>query len=55
MSRSSISGVGFGRRAARVASTRLTGAVAATLAVASLSLCLIVAITVLSIKVAVAG
>lgn len=55
MTRSSISGIGFGLRAARAASTRLTGAVAALLAVASLSLCLVVALTVLSIKVAVAG
>lgn len=55
MTRSSISGIGFGLRAARGTSARLTGAVAASLAVASLSLCLIVAITALSIKVAVAG
>jgi hypothetical protein len=56
MTRSSTSGIGFGLRAARGASARLTGTVAASLAVASLlSLCLIVAITVLSIKVAVAG
>jgi len=45
---------GFGGRCARVASSRLTDAVAASLAIGSLSLCLIVALTVLSIKVSVA-
>lgn len=55
MIRSPVSGIGFGLRAARVTSIRLTGAVAASLAVASLSLCLIVAVTALSIKAAVAG
>jgi hypothetical protein len=44
---------GFNSRSAP-ASSRLTGAVAATLAVGSLSLCLIVAVTVLSIKVGMA-
>ena len=45
---------GFNGRSAPVASTRLTDAVAATLAIGSLSLCLIVTITVLSIKVSMA-
>lgn len=49
MTRSPISG--FGLRSVRVASNRLSNAIAASLAVASLSLCLIVTITVLSIKV----
>lgn len=52
MTRSHISG--FGLRSVRVASSRLTNAVVASLAAASLSLCLIVALTVLSIKVATA-
>lgn len=51
MIRSPISGIGFGLRSARAASSRLTNAVAASLAVASLSLCLIVTLTALSIKV----
>jgi len=45
---------GFNGRSAPVASTRLMDAVAATLAIGSLSLCLIVTITVLSIKVSMA-
>ena len=45
---------GFNGRPAPVASTRLTDAVAATLAVGSLSLCLIVTLTMLSIKVSIA-
>ncbi len=45
---------GFDSRLAPVASSRLTDAVAASLAIGSLSLCLIVTLTVLSIKVATA-
>ncbi len=45
---------GFDGRPAPVASSRLTDAVAASLAFGSLSLCLIVALTMLSIKVSVA-
>jgi hypothetical protein len=45
---------GFSGHAAPVASTRLNDAVAAWLAIASLSLCLIVALTVLSIRVGMA-
>jgi hypothetical protein len=45
---------GFGGQIAPVASSRLTEAVATTLAIGSLSLCLIVAVTVLSIKVGMA-
>ena len=45
---------GFDGHAASVASSRLTSAVAASLAIGSLSLCLIVALTVLSIKVSMA-
>jgi len=41
---------GFGSRATRVASTRLSDAVAAALAIGSLSLCLIVTLMVFSIK-----
>ncbi|WP_456623413.1 MULTISPECIES: hypothetical protein [unclassified Bradyrhizobium] len=41
---------GFHGRPATVASSRLTSAVAASLAVAALSLCLIVTLTVLSTK-----
>jgi hypothetical protein len=41
---------GFQGRPASVASTRLTNAVAASLAVAALSLCLIVTLTVFSTK-----
>lgn len=42
--------VGFHSRPAPVASSRLTHAVAASLAIGALSLCLIVTLTVLSIK-----
>ena len=45
---------GFDGRPAPVASSRLADAVAASLAFGSLSLCLIVALTMLSIKVSVA-
>jgi hypothetical protein len=45
---------GFVRPSAPVASSRLTDAVAASLAIGSLSLCLIVTLTVLSIRVATA-
>ena len=45
---------GFEGHAAPVASSRLTNAVAASLAIGSLSLCLIVALTALSIKVSMA-
>lgn len=50
MTRSHISGIGFGLRSVRLAS-RLTNAAAASLAVASLSVCLIVVVIALSIKV----
>jgi hypothetical protein len=46
--------VGFSGRSAPVASSRLIDAVAASLAIGSLSLCLIVTLTVLSIKVSMA-
>jgi len=45
---------GFEGHAAPVASSRLINAVAASLAIGALSLCLIVALTVLSIKVSMA-
>ena len=45
---------GFNGRSAPVASSRLIDAVAATLAIGALSLCLIVTLTVLSIKVSMA-
>jgi hypothetical protein len=45
---------GFNGRSAPVASSRLTDAVAATLAIGALSLCLIVTLTVLSIKISMA-
>jgi hypothetical protein len=45
---------GFNGRSAPVASSRLTDAVAASLAIGALSLCLIVTLTALSIKVAMA-
>jgi hypothetical protein len=45
---------GFESHAAPVASSRLTNAVAASLAVGSLSLCLIVTLAVMSIKVSMA-
>jgi hypothetical protein len=46
--------VGFDGRSAPVALSRLTHAVAGTLAIGGLSLCLIVALTVLSIRVSMA-
>jgi hypothetical protein len=46
--------LGFNGRPAPVASCRLWNAVAATLAIGSMSLCLIVTLTVLSIKVSMA-
>jgi hypothetical protein len=45
---------GFDGRCVSVASSRLTEAVAASLAIGALSLCLIVSVTVLSIKVGMA-
>jgi hypothetical protein len=45
---------GFDGHIASVASSRLTGAVAASLAIGALSLCLSVALTVLSIQVSMA-
>ena len=45
---------GFNSRPASVASSRLTDAVATSLAIGSLSLCLIVTLTVFSIKVSMA-
>ena len=45
---------GFASRAAPVASSRLTHAVAASLAIGAVSLCLIVSLTVLSIEVSMA-
>jgi hypothetical protein len=45
---------GFESRSAPVASHRLTHAVAASLAIGALSLCLIVTLTVLSVKVTMA-
>ena len=42
--------VGFESRPAPVASSRLTNAIAASLAISALSLCLVVTLTVLSIK-----
>ena len=50
----SLRAAGFDGHAALVASSRLTNAVAASLAIGSLSLCLIVTLTVLSIKVSMA-
>ena len=41
---------GFGSRLAPVASSRLTNAIAAALAIGALSLCLVVTLTLLSIK-----
>lgn len=46
--------VGFGGRCAPVASSRLLGAIATSLAIGTLSLCLMVTMTVLSIKATVA-
>ena len=45
---------GFESRSAHVASSRVTDALAATIAIGGLSLCLIVTLTVLSIKVTMA-
>jgi hypothetical protein len=45
---------GFESRSAPVASSRVTDAIAATIAIGALSLCLIVTLTVLSIKVTMA-
>jgi hypothetical protein len=45
---------GFNGRTAPVASSRLNDAVAATLAIGALSVCLVVTLTVFSIKVAMA-
>jgi hypothetical protein len=45
---------GFGGRPEPIASSRLTNAIAASLAIGALSLCLVVALTVLSIKVTMA-
>ena len=45
---------GFEGRPGPVASSRLTNAIAASLAISALSLCLIVTLTVLSIKVSMA-
>jgi hypothetical protein len=53
MTRSS-GAAGFDSPSAPVASSRLTDAVAASLAIGSLSLCLIVTLTVLSIRVSMA-
>lgn len=46
--------VGFESRPAPVASSRLTNAIAATLAIGALSLCLVVTLTALSIRVSMA-
>ena len=45
---------GFGSRPAPFASSRLTNAIAASLAIGALSLCLVVTLTALSIKVTMA-
>jgi hypothetical protein len=45
---------GFETRPVPVASSRLTNAIAASLAIGALSLCLVIALTVLSIKVTMA-
>ncbi len=45
------SNIGFQNRTARIAAFNLTNAAAASLAVVTLSLCLVVALTALSIKV----
>ena len=45
---------GFQGRPAPVASTRLTNAIAASLAIGALTLCLVVTLTVLSSKIAIA-
>jgi hypothetical protein len=54
MTRSPRAGAGFEAHAAPVASSRLTHAVAASLAIGSLSLSLVVTIAVLSVKVSMA-
>jgi len=54
MIRSLRQGPGFQLRLAPVASSRLTNAVAATLAIGCVSLCLIVTLTMLSIRVSMA-
>ena len=54
MIRSLRTGLGFQVRSVPAASPRLTNAVAATLALACLSLCLIVTLTLLTLKVATA-
>jgi hypothetical protein len=54
MIRSPGGGAGFHGRSAPVASSRLTDTVAASLAIGALSLCLIITLTVLSIKVTMA-
>lgn len=46
--------VGFVGRPVPIASSRLTNAIAATLAIGALSLCLVVTLTVLSIRVSMA-
>jgi hypothetical protein len=50
----STGGTGFNVRSAPVASSRLTHAVAASLAIGALALCLVATLSVLSIKVAIA-
>jgi hypothetical protein len=50
----SLRAAGFEGHGAPVASSRLTNAVAASLAIGALSLCLIVTLTVLSIRVSMA-
>ena len=45
---------GFGSRRAHIASSRLAGAIATSIAIGTLSLCLVVTLTVLSIKATVA-
>jgi hypothetical protein len=50
----SLRAAGFEGHAAPVASSRSTNAVAASLAIGSVSLCLIVALTVMAIKVSMA-
>ena len=49
MIRSTVSGIGFELKSVRVASSRLTNAVVASLAMAAVSLCVIVTLTALSI------
>jgi hypothetical protein len=53
--RSQSTSGGFGARVTRVASTRLTNAVAASLAIAAVAVCLCVAFAAMSIKVAIAA